>query len=102
MREVERIRGIDHHLAVESLTHSLERGQRAAAIGGVDQHLCVKLSVRRKRQVDSSPLLSLPGLLRIPRTDGYLMTCGAEGLSECRSNGTCAQNGNLHGHIIYR
>ena len=69
MGEVQRVRGVDDHLAVEGVAHRLECGQRTAAICRVDQQLRVEVLVRRKGQVEPSPLFPRPGLLRVPRAD---------------------------------
>jgi hypothetical protein len=100
--EVERIRRIDHHLAVDRFTRSLQRRQRTAAVRSVDEHIGIKILVRCERQVDSSPLLPFFGLIGITRTDSDLVTGGVERLTECRSDRAGSENGNLHRHIIYR
>ena len=100
MREVERVRGIDHHLALECVTHRPECGQRTLAICRVDEHIPVKILVGRERQVESGPLLSLPGLLGVPRRDDDLMTCSGAGLAQCPPDRTRSQNGNLHAYIM--
>jgi hypothetical protein len=56
--------------------------------------------VRRKWQIDISPLLARLGLLGVTRTDRYLVACSAEGLGEGRSDCTRSENGNLHGDIM--
>ena len=66
MREVERVRGVDDHLAVECGTDGPECGKRTLAICRVDEHIPVKVLVRRERQVESGPLLPLLGLIGGP------------------------------------
>ena len=79
----------DYDLAVECVTHRPECIQRALAIRRVDEHVRVKVPVRRKRQVESGPLLPLgqPGPLRVPCPDDNLMTGSGEGLPSARLTG---------------
>jgi hypothetical protein len=70
------------------------------AICRFDEHVRVKVLVRREGQVKSGPLLPLLGLLGVPCPDDDLMTGSGEGLTECPPDRTRSQNGNLHGYIM--
>jgi hypothetical protein len=70
------------------------------AICGIDEHIRIKVLVRREGQLDTCPLIPLLGLLGVPGADYHLMTGAGEGLTECPPDRTRSQNGNLHADIM--